>query len=640
MIEALPEVAHRFPRSRLRDHLGWVLSLFLIGLAMKFLWLQRCENSLPCLDQWEDEAAHLYIPYFEHQLSVADLFRAHNEHRMFWPRVYNLGLLLLNGQWDGQLQMVTNAVLHCATLAGFGWMMAGMLGTRRWPFIWLPLALAMALPYAWENTLWGLQSAFYFLLIFGLLTIRLMGCEEPWSNRWRLGVLMAFAGLFSLASGFLAAVAVSGLALVEITRNRIAWKHQIPTLAVCAIVTLAGLLLKVDVPQHHDLQAHSLRAFLVSLGRYVSWPNEQWPWLAPFNVFPLLLLGWLYLRSRRDRRPAEQMVLGLGFWVLLQSLAAAYARGEDGLPPASRYRDSCSFLLIANCLSIGLVCGCYRQHLRLARFWGAAFVIWGVICAIGLWQLTDRASGAPLSFWMACQRSRELTTRAFMATDDEQYFRRENHFRIPFPYVPMLTFLLRTPDIRNILPASVRDPLKVIPLETGQPGFVTNGCDLATPDPPTETSWGSFSGPGAPARAAFESTPVRKSALPYLEIPVAGDLGESGLSLELIDQVTGKKTPVKPTRVAGKNWVNVYVRAPAGEFKIAARDESPTGWFAFKAPREMGRWSYWAMNLISAWKYIFAAGFGCLVWSASTFFRRPARSSEGSVESPCASTSH
>jgi hypothetical protein len=640
MNEAPIEIAPRSTRSPLRNHLGWVLSLFLIGLALKFLLLQQCENSLPYLDQWEDEAAHTYVPYFEHQFSMTDLFRPNNEHRMLWTRIYNLGLLLLNGQWDSQFQMVANAIIHCATLAIFGWMMAGLLGPRSWPFIWAPLMLALALPFAWENTLWAMQSAFYFLLIFGLLTIALIGSSKPGSSRWRLGVLMAIASLFSLASGFLAVVAVAALALVEIMRNRTIWRGQIPTLAICAVITLAGLLVKVDVPRHHDLQAHSLQAFVVSLGKYVAWPNEQRPWLAPFNVFPLLLLGWLYLRSHQDRRPAEQMVLGLGFWVLLQSLAAAYARGEDGAPPASRYMDTCSFLFIANCLSIGLVCGWYRQRLRFARFWYAAFVIWGVTCGIGLWQLTDRACDAPLQFWKACQHTRVQTTRAFMVTDDEQSFHQDSRFRIPFPYVPMLVFLLRTPDIRNILPASVRDPLKVIPLETGQPGFVTNGCDLATPDPPTETSWGSFSGPGAPTRAAFESTPVRKSALPYLEIPVAGDLGESGLSLELIDQVTGKKTPVKPPRVAGKNWVNVYVRAPAGEFKIAARDESPTGWFAFKAPREMGRWSYWAMNLISAWKYIFAAGLGCLVWSASTFFRRPARSSEGRVESPCASTSH
>src|SRR5438309_7871916 len=91
--EAPTQVARESARNRIRGHLGWALSLFLVGLALKLLLLQKCENPLPYLDQWDDEAAHLYIPYFEHQLSVADLFRAHNEHRMFWTRIYNLSLL-------------------------------------------------------------------------------------------------------------------------------------------------------------------------------------------------------------------------------------------------------------------------------------------------------------------------------------------------------------------------------------------------------------------------------------------------------------------------------------------------------------------------------------------------------------------
>jgi len=170
--------------------------------------------------------------------------------------------------------------------------------------------------------------------------------------------------------------------------------------------------------------------------------------------------------------------------------------------------------------------------------------------------------------------------------------------------------------------------LMVVHNQTGVMGFVTNGCNLNVPDPPTETSWGSFSGPGVQTRRAFESMPIEKSALPYLEISVAGDLGKPDLSLILEDQITGKTTPVRPARTPGREWLSVYVRAPAHEFKIVARDDSSTGWFAFKAPREMGWLSYWAMNLISAWKGILAAGLVCLCWAVFRLFIRTSTGSK------------
>src|SRR5580704_8303524 len=96
----------KFPIGQyLRGHAGWILSIFLIGLGAKFLLILKSNGPLPYYDQWDGEAIDLYVPYYEHALSFMDLFKAHNEHRIFFTRVYDLILLLLNGQWDSQLQM-------------------------------------------------------------------------------------------------------------------------------------------------------------------------------------------------------------------------------------------------------------------------------------------------------------------------------------------------------------------------------------------------------------------------------------------------------------------------------------------------------------------------------------------------------
>lgn len=79
-----------------------------------------------------------------------------------------------------------------------------------------------------------------------------------------------------------------------------------------------------------------------------------------------------------------------------------------------------------------------------------------------------------------------------------------------------------------------------------------NGFRLAKPEPPTEVAWGSCLARGAAAMGRFESKPIRKSRLPCLEIPVAGYLAETNLSLELIDLASGKRTRVRPSQIAGE----------------------------------------------------------------------------------------
>src|ERR1700757_4078592 len=81
-------------RRILRGFFPWAPSLFLLGFGMKLLMMQRCINPLPYFDQWEAEAAAIYVPYYEHVLGIADFFHAQNEHRIFITHVYDLALLL------------------------------------------------------------------------------------------------------------------------------------------------------------------------------------------------------------------------------------------------------------------------------------------------------------------------------------------------------------------------------------------------------------------------------------------------------------------------------------------------------------------------------------------------------------------
>jgi hypothetical protein len=366
----------------LRKDLPWVLSIFSIGLGAKLWLIHRCGTPLPFWDQWDGEAKNLYLPYFEGRLTWSMLFSAHNEHRIFFTRIYDLALLLLNGQWDNQLQMVCNAIFHPAILAGFGALLARLIGRAIWPFIWTPLALALGLPFAWENTLCGFQSQFYFLLLFSLLTIWLLGLGRPLSSRWWWGIFFAIAALFTTASGFLASAAVGALTVLDLLKRRSGWREHRLTLVFCGIITVAGFLLKKDVPVHHVLMAHSLGEFLTALGNNLAWPWIILPVYAPFNLFPLILLGWFYLRTNGQSMVGERLVLGIGIWVGSQAAAAAYGRGAGGGLPYWRYMDTSSFMMIANCAAIGLMWFCHRRRLWPVRWWLAGFGLWAMGCVV------------------------------------------------------------------------------------------------------------------------------------------------------------------------------------------------------------------------------------------------------------------
>lgn len=612
-------------------HYGWLwmLSLFLVGLGARLLLVHRFGTSLPFWDQW-DEARVVYIPYFEGRLSLAELFSANNEHRMFFNRFYDLALMLLNGQWDNQVEMVANALGYSAGITGFGWVIARRTGRNLWPIIALVLMLALALPFGWENTLAGFHSQVYFAVLFSLLTIWLLGCHEPGSVQWGWGVIAAIGSLCAPTSGITACAAICALVALKVFRQPVSWQRHWLTLALCIVWLGLGLALRVEVPHHRVLMAHSLTEFLISLGDYLAWPWIVVPPFAVFNLFPVLLLGWFYLRERQARMPAEELILALGLWVVFQALASAYARGAQ-LYPQWRYMDATCFVMVTNCLSIAVL---MRRHLggtrRKKAAWLGIFILWGVACATGLALLSLRAWGFDIperQFYSRCQLQ---NTRAYMATEDIRVFDGKPKAQIPLyegdPYAPQpqhigekLVNYLRNPWVRSILPACVRDPLKVVPESVT--GFVTNGSAQAKPRIPGEVSWGSYTSNGRANAGRFESQRISRSRFPFLEFRVAGDLDKPGLSLTLVDLGSGKTASVKPLKALGDNWQTCRVRAPQGDFKIIAVDESSSEWFAFQAPREVG-WLSWAAEGLAAFGgCLFLAGLAVYVAGVVLAFR-------------------
>ena len=128
----------------------------------------------------------------------------------------NWGLLLANGQWDSQLEMVVNAFIHAAAIGWSAGSWAALMGRKNWPLIWL-------LPHGLPGAAIRLGKHLVGIPIAVLLPVDFsrcsrsgwLGLSEPLSLSLVGWVwLRPCAGCFTMASGFLAADAVVVLVLL------------------------------------------------------------------------------------------------------------------------------------------------------------------------------------------------------------------------------------------------------------------------------------------------------------------------------------------------------------------------------------------------------------------------------------------
>lgn len=567
------------------------LLVFIIGAR---LWLiSGYGSALPMHDQWDAEAAYLFKPWLENTLRWSDLFSPHNEHRMVLSRLLALGLLQVNGQWDALLEMTVNAVL-CG-LIGLG-ITAGLLkilGSEYRIAVLVMVTLWLALPYAHENTLWGFQSAFYFLLFFSFLAIWGLGFFRPYSRNWWLGVAGAVLACFSMASGLLAAGIVLILEATRLLSKRCRLNEAAPTCLFAIAMVSVGLYLRVNFPPHEALKAASAGAWLSVFAKSLAWPYCALPVLIVVTYLPWAICLFLMARTngRLSQRPSE-ILFTIGLWVIVQAAAIAYGRGENGnIPIASRYMDILGLGAVINALCVVAV---VRSIPRTGRRHTAALVFGAI------WLAGTLGGAAELGFQKVSSGSgkeallpMEENVRGYVATHDPKYLIGDH----PYLNANRLANLLDDPTIRKILPTIVRPALPLEFHQNTSDAFVANGYPAELTTPPYEKGWGSYSPLGRKARGTMESESFH-SELPYLQFEVAGSLAR-GLSLSLRDDETGKEVRVNSRVGLNENWRPAIVPRPGAKVHIIANDDTEKKWFAFREPRELGRFGYYAQRAIS-----------------------------------------
>jgi len=626
------------PRARSRWRTWTVLAaLFLVTLGARLWLVETYGNDLPYWDQWDGEAGEILKPWLDGQLTFATLLLPHAEHRVVLTRALALGLVAANGQWDGRLEMAVNALLCAGIAVGLAAALRHALAPRLGNTSVLGVAGLFCLPFAWENTLTGFQSQFYFLLGNSLLALWGLGTRRPWTLGWWLGALGAGLACVSMASGLLAAAAVLGFGVVRAARDR-RWPGigQMFTWLFCLAVIAVSWQHRVDVPQHAVFRVESAGAAWRALGRCLAWPRVTSPGWAPLNVLPLALLaGFWWQRRRRQNASAaapdsaedraDHFLLLLAGWIALQAAAMAYVRGGGELPPASRYMDLLAHGALLSLLAAALLAS--RQprgtRRRVVAWSGAA--LWTLWLLVGVAKLTARNFSDDLPLKREHSRVAAANTRAYVLTGDRSALDRvpATEAFVPYPNIPYLVALLDDPKFRGVLPAGIRPPLHLEPSGDGnaaqeavEHSFRENALPPAVADaPPATHVFGSFldDAGGAAAQSQLSGLLVPSPTLPYLQLAFTGDLGRPGLRLWLRDEHTGEETELHPGKVPGdRRWRTEFLPVPSSHatdpLRLLAEDCSATCWFAFQEPVEVGRLSYWSGWLLRRGWLIFYLG--------------------------------
>ena len=599
-----------------RDGNGYAWSLFigatLIILGAKFTLIHYYGSDLPFWDQWDTEPQLLFIPYDQGKLLWSTLFSSHNEHRLFFSRSWAVSLYAINQQWDAHLQTVANAILHTFFGLWLVWILWKLNDRRN---LWIMLGvfvLILAVPFSWENTLFGFQSSFYFLLGFSSMAILLISQNRPFSVAWLMGIFFALLSLFTMGAGFFVAPVSMALTIIRAYRERrMTWRDGI-TLISCLLILLAGILL-IQMPEGHAaLRPKTLSDFMTALGKNLSWPWIDVPFLFPILWSPFVILCYRICISRKGKLSRYPFfIMGLGLWTLLQCIGVAYARGFEGAGPASRYMDSLSLIPAVNILAAHYL---YRQctaNFTKQKGFMIACSFWYAFSMIGFLNLLINGSIEGFSNAGSYLIKQDETVRHYLASEDDNVILKARHMEIPYPDAKKLSLLLRDQGIRERLPVSVRKPLAVVPSVNDRNDFVANGFFGTMPIIKDRNVWGSYDSlKGDQHTGYFRSKRMLPPRLPYLRFHVAGYLDNSRLKLELYGMDHQLIGAVVPKRLPKESWTSVDIQSPQVPFYIKATDlnEDRAGWFAFSEPTEIGLFSRISESILSAGRALLVMG--------------------------------
>ena len=328
----------------------------LVPVLVALVHVHQWGRDVPFWDEWE-RSAHLAVRTADGSLSVDDVLRAHNEHRLLFSALVTVASVRLAG-WSLVGEMYVSVALSLVAFLLLLSLVRGQADDRRMVLLLaVPLAMLVFWPAQWFNWLVGFQTQVYGFMAFSIAAIRVVsGRTRGWGALLAAGAL-ANGAQFSQAGGIAIWPAVlPGLWMLGYRRRQLA-----------AWVAMATASLGVFF--HGYVVGDASRADAGAFGGFAL-AYLGGPFVGPFDdrlvtaaiataVAGLAAFAWILatvLRQEGGRSRAAPwtmlVLLGLGTAVLV-----ARNRAHLGLSYAlvSRYATPASLLWLGLCGLCGQV---------------------------------------------------------------------------------------------------------------------------------------------------------------------------------------------------------------------------------------------------------------------------------------------
>ncbi|HUJ42427.1 MAG TPA: hypothetical protein VLW52_02355 [Opitutaceae bacterium] len=430
----------------------WLVALAGTALMLggRLELIREFGTSLPFRDQWKCTAADLLGPWVDGQLEPTAFLTPLNDHWVVLTRLLSFGLAWLDGQWNNLLETSVNALLHGAAI----WLMLGTmappLGRRLGPVFVLYAGTVLALPYTWENTLWGIQSLVYFQVGLSLVYLWAAATRRHFTPGWWLGQLAGGLVLFTQQSSVLVHATVVLLLGWRWWRKDGDRRVTVAGFGFALLWSLVYFAFAPPLTVTAFLKADSWQIALDVCLRQLGWPLPHPGWAF------LVYLPWLWLAGDRLRRRrlenGEAFILAVGLWVGAQAAAIGYGRGGDTVGFVSRYCDFLALGFLANAVCLGVL---WRttplRPLRTAIV--ALAVAWFGLTALGLWhESVANHAGYNLERRPGINFQNLAAVRDFLRTGDATFLAQNRIGDTLYTYPPTVIDLLSKPRFRALLP--------------------------------------------------------------------------------------------------------------------------------------------------------------------------------------------
>ena len=424
----------------------WIVLVVFIAVALpRWYYIENYAVSLPFYDQWDAEGDFLLKPWIQGKLSISALWQPHNEHRIFPTRLLAILAFEMTGYWNNLTLARLNIPLAALTPVLLTIIMFRNrdLHGEKWIML-LVIIAGSALPFSWENIVTGFQNQFYFIVLFTFSALAIAALRP-------LNVLEIIATftlcvlcVITMASGLITAVAVATVYIMKCYMKR---RFPLSALFVIALFLIIGIIGYITMPYvstHEMYHPQNVWEICKAVIRILTWPLVRQYWALIPLWFPASISAILLFYKKRFTQ-TDLLMAGIYVWVLFQTAAIAYGRGQYLFELSSRYTDLISLGLISNAWFVLRLKDEYKSN--ATRF---TAIIFFAVFAFGHIYRFNSDLDAMKSHYESCVKQIS-NVRSYLITKNKSYLFSKPKSDIPYPYPERLQMLLDDQIIQSIL---------------------------------------------------------------------------------------------------------------------------------------------------------------------------------------------